>query len=59
VVGDAPGWRDFEAIFSTAATVVERYPQEARRIVAELASIAQTVEEALQAKQQQTAIQTA
>lgn len=51
IVGDAPGWRDFESIFSTASTVVERYPQEARRIVAELASIAQAVESDLQAKQ--------
>jgi Zn-dependent protease with chaperone function len=59
VVGDAPGWRDFEAIFSTASTVVDRYPQEARRIIAELASIAQTVEDSLQAKQQQAAVQTA
>lgn len=50
VIGESPAWRDFEAIFGAAGTFVIRYPAECRLVLAELVSIALTVESALTQK---------
>ncbi len=47
LIGATPAWREFEEIFTAASYLVERYPEDVRRITAELVEIAATVEKSL------------
>lgn len=47
LVGATPAWREFDQIFPVVEMLLERYPEDARRVYAELIEIGAMVESAL------------